>query len=333
MDAYWADKRPDMTKIKIPTYLGGSDHSQLHTMGTVRAWLEIDTPHKWIRWSAWQEWHDLWAMPEHMHELKRFFDRYLKGEENGWETTPKVRISLLRFGDADPVEDLEFNDFPPSEAKYETLYLTSEGLSKQTVAHAETVEYDSTDPQSIASFQHVFSQTTSIVGLPKAHIFLSCAEHDDACVYVRIRKIDKQGLPMINIPYKLDRRPVKKVADLPKELNISLVANRGSVGQLRASHRAIDRQKSIHPQYPYHPHDRIERIAPGEIVELEIGIFHMAAQFEAGEGIQVDVFGINEIYSDLRHLSDPKFANERNKGRHVIHMSAKHPSRVIVPLL
>ena len=27
-------------------------------------------------------------------ELKRFFDRYLKGENNGWEETPKVRISI-----------------------------------------------------------------------------------------------------------------------------------------------------------------------------------------------------------------------------------------------
>lgn len=47
---YWQDKRVQMKKVNIPTYIMGSDVSSLHTMGALRAWLEIDTPHKWLRW-------------------------------------------------------------------------------------------------------------------------------------------------------------------------------------------------------------------------------------------------------------------------------------------
>lgn len=33
---FWADKRPDMTKIDIPVFITGSDFSSIHTMGAVR---------------------------------------------------------------------------------------------------------------------------------------------------------------------------------------------------------------------------------------------------------------------------------------------------------
>lgn len=40
---FWEDKRVDMTKIKVPAFIRGSDVSTMHTMGSVRGWLEI--PH------------------------------------------------------------------------------------------------------------------------------------------------------------------------------------------------------------------------------------------------------------------------------------------------
>lgn len=59
IDAYWRDKRADMTEIKIPGYITGSESSSIHTMGSLRVWLEIQTEDKWLRWAGWQEWHDL----------------------------------------------------------------------------------------------------------------------------------------------------------------------------------------------------------------------------------------------------------------------------------
>ncbi len=42
-------------------------------------------------------------------------------------------------------------------------------------------------------------------------------------------------------------------------------------GWLRASHRAIDPERS-RPWQPYHPHDRTEPLTPGKVVELEVEI-------------------------------------------------------------
>jgi uncharacterized protein len=43
-------------------------------------------------------------------------------------------------------------------------------------------------------------------------------------------------------------------------------------GWLRASHRALDPNLSL-PYRPYHPHDRIEPLIPGQIYELEVEIW------------------------------------------------------------
>lgn len=49
-----------------------------------------------LRVHATQEWHDLYQESTN-NELNKFFDFYLKGAENGWHKTPKVRVSLLRY--------------------------------------------------------------------------------------------------------------------------------------------------------------------------------------------------------------------------------------------
>lgn len=49
-----------------------------------------------LRVHPYQEWYDLYQESTN-DELQKFFDKYTKGLDNGWELTPKVRVSLLRF--------------------------------------------------------------------------------------------------------------------------------------------------------------------------------------------------------------------------------------------
>ena len=97
-DAYWKSKCVDFSKIKVPSYVLGSYSSMLHTMGAVRAWRNTNTDQKWLRFHPHQEWYEDYHHRS-VDDLDRFFTRYLKGEENEWENTPKVRISMYRFGD------------------------------------------------------------------------------------------------------------------------------------------------------------------------------------------------------------------------------------------
>lgn len=64
---------------------------------------------------------------------------------------------------------------------------------------------------------------------------------------------------------------------------------KGPSGILRASHRAFDEARLIHPNWPFHPHDKQQNVAPGMIVRLDIDIWAMGFQYESGECLRVNV--------------------------------------------
>ncbi|GME26950.1 Peptidase S9/S15 [Neofusicoccum parvum] len=334
-NAYWNDKRANMSKIEVPAFVVGSDVSGIHTMGSVRAWLEVPGERKWLKWGSKQEWFELYAVEESNEELARFFDRYLKGEENGWEKdTPRVRWSMLQFGDREAVEDVVLKDYPVPETEYREMFLRADGtLGAEPQGEATTLEYDSETFGSVVSFDHTFTERTRMLGLPKAVLFMSCLERDDMCVYVIIRKKDKDGKLLMHLNFPVEATPVKSIDEIPEKQRASLNLHLGSVGQLRASHRKIDESKSIHPQFPFHPHDVEEKIEPGTVVKLEIGIWNASIDFEAGESVSIQVGGQYPSIAEYKSYSAPRPEHERNKGAHRIHLGPEYPNRVILPFV
>ncbi|KAL2273997.1 hypothetical protein FJTKL_03714 [Diaporthe vaccinii] len=288
---WWNDKRPDMKKITVPTYIPGPGQIQC------------------------TEWYDLWGNAEAKNELLAFFDHFLKGADNGWEKTPKVRMSILRFRNKVPqaIENIIKEDFPPPRTEYKKFYLGSEErlfLNEQQT-ESSSVSYLSTAGESVA-FTYTFSETTRIMGMPKAVLYMSCPDHDDMDVYVMIQKLDKQGNQMnnLNIPWK--GLPIKSFDEFKPEQETEVVLYKGPVGILRASHRAIDEEKSMHPHWPYHPHEVEEKVEPGKVVRLDIGIWATGIEFEQGEGVKIVISGQNFGVSN--------FGVDRtlNKGRHYV---------------
>ncbi|KAB8263431.1 Alpha/Beta hydrolase protein [Aspergillus pseudonomiae] len=334
-NAFWADKRVDMTKIQCPAYIRGSDVSTIHTMGSVRGYLEIPHDNKWLHWGSKQEWYELYSEPESMEELTVFFDRYLKGIENGWEKTPKVRWSALQFGDRDAIDNIVLEDFPVPSTEYRSLYLGgNQQLLSAPVTDYSTVSYDSETRVSIAEFDYTFEKPSRLIGLPKAILYMSAEEQDDFTVFVILRKKDKNGKLLMHLNFPLHATPVKSVDDIPEKDQAGLNLHLGPVGILRASHRAIDSTKSIHPQFPFHPHLKQEKIEPGTVTKLEIGIWAMGVDFDAGESISLQVGGqYPSISQDITPFSKPRPAYELNKGKHTVHFGGEYPSHVILPFI
>lgn len=288
---YWKDKRVDMTKIKCPAYIRGSDVSSIHTMGCIRGWLEIPHEQKWIHWSSKQEWYELYSVPESMDELAVFFDRYLRDEKNGWEDkTPKVRWSALQFGNREAIDNIVLEDFPVPNTDYRELFLSPENrlLSDKSPSTGSAV-YNSEDHKSFADFTYTFTEPARLIGLPKAILYVSCDSRDDFTVFTILRKKDKDGNDLKHLNFPFHATPVKTIEEIPEKDQASLNLHLGSMGILRASQRAIDETKSIHPQFPFHPHEKQEKIQPGTIVRLEIGIWAMGVDFQAGESISLRV--------------------------------------------
>ncbi|KAH8671722.1 hydrolase [Xylariales sp. PMI_506] len=330
---YWKAKRVDMTKIKCPAYIRGSDVSSIHTMGAIRGWLEIPHDQKWIHWSSKQEWYELYSEPHSRDELQVFFDRYLKDVNNGWEEkTPKVRWSALQFGDRPALDDIVLEDFPVPGTEYRELFLQpGSSLGIKTSTDKGVVSYNSEDYKSFAEFTYTFETPTRLIGLPKAIIYVSSDSRDDFVVFVILRKKDRNGKALMHLNFPIEATPVSSIDEIPAKEQASLNLHLGSVGILRASQRAIDTSKSIHPQFPFHPHEKQEKIVPGTVVRLEIGIWAMGVDFEAGESISLRVGGQYPSIAEYKSFSAPRPEHESNRGEHKVHFGGEYPSSLILP--
>jgi predicted acyl esterase len=289
---FWDDKRIDVSKIKCPVYIRGSEVSSLHTMGSVRGWMEIPHDQKWIHWGSTQEWYELYGQPESNHHLQKYFDRFLKGKQNDWESTPKLNWSCLQFGDRPAVENILIEDFPVPDTDYRTYYLgDNKQLVNQPLTSLTKISYDSEQHQSFAEFNLKFDKQTRLIGLPKAIVYVSCADlsRDDFTVFIILRKLDKDGKALYHLNFPIEATPVSCIDDIPEKDRASLNLFSGATGILRASSREIDESRSLHSQFPFHPHNRPQKIQPNEIVKLEIGIWAMGVQYDAGESISVRV--------------------------------------------
>lgn len=325
---WWNDKRPDMTKINIPTYITGTWTNTMHGMGAIRGWLDVNSPDKWLRWHPYQEWFDIWGAPER-HELVAFFDRYLKGLENDWESTPRVRMAVLRYGEKEPLANVIEEDFPLRRTVYRKAYLTANGgLSLDAPAPVPgSISYNSEDGLDMATFTYTFTERTQLVGMPKAVLHMRCDDLDDMDVFLVLSKLSSSGEQLLNLNIPWTNLPVSSISEIPEDQRSEVILYQGPTGVLRASNRAIDATHSMHPNWPYYTHEKKEKVSPGTVVRLEIGIWGMGVEYDEGESLQLRISG--------KYQGISKFGKDHtiNKGRHWVHVGGEYDSHLILPFV
>ncbi|KAG9852201.1 hypothetical protein KCU98_g3603, partial [Aureobasidium melanogenum] len=85
---------------------------------------------------------------------------------------------------------------------------------------------------------------------------------------------------MVAINITWENCPYPDTASIPESDYSNLMIYFGPTGILRASHSKTDPARAIHPQYPFHTHDEVQKITPGTVVELEIGLWAMGMDFK-----------------------------------------------------
>ena len=110
-------------------------------------------------------------------------------------------------------------------------------------------------------------------------------------------------------------------------------SRRCNSGWLRASHRALDEEKST-PWQPVHLHTYEEPLEPGVTVPVEIEIWPSSTLFRAGETLRVLVMG-QDIYTEIPQPGPAMMRHEetRNKGRHIIRTGGTYDSHLLVPVI
>jgi uncharacterized protein len=324
MNTLWENKIPDFNKIEVPAYVVASYSNTLHTAGTFRAWRRIASEQKWLRIHNSQEWPDYYDAAN-VEDLRRFFDRYLKDDDNDWEETPRVRYSLLDLEGGDKV-NLAADEFPPNGATATRYYLDgrSRTLTTEAPTDAIAVDYDVDATPNAVSFIVKFDQETIMVGYPKAHLWVEARGADDMDLFVLIQKLDAYGTPLQQFTVPNQNARVHDLTDH----GASILRYKGSDGRLRVSARRLDETLST-DEVPAHTFDQIEKLSVDEIVDVEIDLLPIGLVFYPGEQLRFVVSAANLLGTLMPGIREYSGANS---GQHVIHTGGEHASYLQLPI-
>lgn len=312
MNEYWEDKIPDFSKIKIPAYICAG-WSHFHLRGTMNAWRKIKSKKKWLRTHREFEWPDLYN-PDSLEDLKRFYDRFLKGIHNGWEMTPKVRLEVMDAYDCDFQINRPEKEFPLKRTQYTKLYLNAETMSMSTKLADKEVKAEymgETAPDGFVdtlNFDMTFEEDTEITGYMKLHAWIEADGHDDMDLFITIKKLDEAG----------NWIPTNTLGE----------AHPGPWGKMRASHRKLDVKLST-DWNPVQEHLTEEKLKAGEIVPADIEIVPTSRMFHKGEQLRVEIAG-NYIREGW---FEPLTWETDNHGKHIIHTGGKYDSYLQIPVI
>ncbi|CAN9420564.1 unnamed protein product [Alternaria alternata] len=327
LEHYLNDKRVDMTKIKVPAYIGASYSSPIHGIGSLRAFEEIPHQNKWLTLHASQEWYDLYSQTR-TNDLARFFDFHLKGVANEWPQTAPVRMALLNFSKP-ALLDQEFADLPwhLPDVTRQKLHLSSPGKlthnKLQQLQEEVLLEYQADSSDEI-SFTYAFLTKTVLIGPSTLVIDIAAPSHDDLDIHTHIFKADASGafLSHLNMPVPPSS---SNSSSSPASTVETMTQNRiwrylGPNGMLRASKRHVHGALRART-WETLSHEGEEKVKPGEVVRLRVQLWPTGIVFEAGEQLVLKISG-REM--GLRGLPQSPEPSNMNKGKHVLHFGGSY---------
>ena len=306
MNAYWEDKIPDFSKIRIPVYCTAC-WNHFHLRGAFQGFRKIKSKKKWMRAHREFEWPDGYNR-ENLAELELFFERYLKDIHNCWESTPRVRLEVMDAHEFLYAKNRPERSFPIKRTEYKKLYLDAANarLSFEPVAATSSVSYDGNT--GIANFDIKFEEDTEITGYMKLHMWVEADGHDDMDMFVNIQKLDTKG----------EWLPVDVLGE----------PHPGTWGKMRVSHRSLDEDLSTDFQ-PIQSHLKEEKLSPGEIVPVDIEIVPISRFWHKGQSLRIQIAGcyIREGWFE------PLTWDTDNHGNHIIHTGGEYKSYLQIPVI
>ena len=314
MNGYWEDKIPDFSKVTCPVYQTAG-YSHFHLRGSINAYRRCRSKQKWLRAHRDFEWPDTYS-PENLEDLKRFYDRYLKGIHNGWELTPRVRIDVMDAYDCDYQTRRPEKEFPLKRTEYKKFYLDASDPNNLTMRNAPVseeghVSYDGNTGQ--VEFDMVFNEDTELTGFMYLHLFVAPESYDDMDMFINIQKADADGnwIPW----YTLDE------------------PHPGAWGKCRVSAREIDPKLSYKVGdtmvEPVQSNRRVQKVRPGEIVPVDIRIVPSSRIWHKGERLRIQIAGryIREGWFE------PLAWDTDNHGNQLIYTGGQYESFIQVPVI
>lgn len=266
-DDWWESRVPRLPDIQVPALVCASfsDHN-LHSRGSFRGFEQIGSPHKWLYTHRGGKW-AVYYSEESLAFQRRFFDYFLKGEDNGMLDVPPVRLEV-RDSYHEVIEVRGETAWPLSQTRWTRLYLHPDGTLAEEQGAPGALTVDARKGR--ASFTWTPPAALELTGPMKLSLQLS-ATADDVHLFAAVRKLRAGSEVVFEGSYGFGHDPL-------------------SHGWLKASHRQLDEALG-RPWEPVHTHRQREPLQPGETVTLEVSILPCSTVLRSEDQLRLDLQG------------------------------------------
>src|SRR5580698_7072224 len=90
--AWWRERTPVLSRIDVPVFSAGNwGGPGMHLRGNIEGYLNVASKDKWLSLHTGKHWESFY-LPQYVAAQKKFFNHFLRGEQNGWDREPSVKI-------------------------------------------------------------------------------------------------------------------------------------------------------------------------------------------------------------------------------------------------
>ena len=325
---YYRERSANLERVKVPLLSAANwgGHG-LHLRGNLEGFVGAASSQKWLEAHGGSHWAPFYT-DYGVNMQKKFFNYFLKGEQNGWDQEPRIRLQVRHPGEKF-VERHE-TEWPLARTQWTHFYLNPHdmSLSRTPVQATGSVSYEAMG-EGVTFSTPPLSEPMELTGPSALKLFLSSSTVD-ADVFAVLRVFDPQGVEVVFQGALDPHTPI-------------------SLGWLRASHRKLDPARSL-PYRPFHSHDEKQALVPGQVVELDVEIWATCIVVPVGYRVALTLRGKDYEWdgpaaslSNMKHPmkgcgpfvhDDPEDRPlEVFGGQVTLHFGATQPASVLLPVI
>jgi uncharacterized protein len=284
-DDYHKARSPKWDKVTAPLLTAANWGGQgLHPRGNFEGFVRAASRDKWLEAHGIEHWTHFYT-DYGRHLQLRFFDYFLKDKKNGWEGQPRVQLQVRHL---DKFVERHENEWPLARTQWTKFFPHADGTLEKSAIGEGTVSFDAMG-DGMTFLSKPMRKETEITGPCAARLVVSSSTSDaDLFLVFRV--------------FSPDLREVVFMGAIDPHTPIAQ-------GWLRASHRKLD--PTLSTEYrPYHTHDEVQKLKPGEAVQLDIELWPTSIVVPAGYRLALSVRGKDYEWQKSTGAKLSNFKNE-----------------------
>ena len=269
-DGWHSERSADLSRIEVPLLSAANwGGLGLHSRGNFEGYARAGSAARWLEVHTGRH-EELFYTGHGLGLQRRFFDHFLKGADNGFDTEPRVQLAVRH---ADGTISRRGEDaWPLARTRWSRWYLDAgDGLLGPAgpPPAAAAAAFDGRGQEATFTSRPL-PEPTEFTGPLLADLHVS-ADGDDADLFLTLRAFGPDGREVTFRGANDPRAPL-------------------SQGWLRLSHRAVDPARSL-PWRPWHPHQRAEPATPGRAYQVAVEMWPACVLLPAGYRLALSVAG------------------------------------------